>query len=61
MDATQENLVNALPCALPQERLSAELVQILADDRLIEAIRTDRLTGDDLVSPLVRMLASWRT
>lgn len=56
----QEDRANALRRAIPRQQEFAEQGQIVADDRLIEAIRTGQITADDS-NPLVGMLVQWRT
>lgn len=40
---------------------ASKQARILADDRLIEAIRTGRITDADHVEPVARLLAQWRS
>lgn len=57
MASTQEDPSNALLRAIPRQRGAADQEQILADERLIEAIRTGDCISDD---PIAQMLVEWR-
>jgi hypothetical protein len=46
--------------AIPRQRMSAEQVQIRADDLLIEDLRAGRVTDISPVPHVIRLLARWR-
>lgn len=45
---------------IPGQRAYSDRVQVLADDRLIEAIRTGQLSENAATTPLDRLLIRWR-
>jgi hypothetical protein len=56
LDASSYLLQNAIS----RPRGAAEQERILADDRLVEGLRTGRITEDNATCPLARLLARWR-
>ena len=47
--------------AIPRQRTSPDLDQVFADDRLIEDLRSGRITEDNCDCGLTCLLVRWRT
>lgn len=47
-----------LRVAIPAPRQAPDIKRVMADDRLIEDVRADRVSADS--PPVARMLALWR-
>lgn len=58
MDELRVRTLRALDSAIPRQRDAADRSRIVADDALIESIRSGRPIGDD---PLGQLLAAWRS